>query len=128
MGPSSEQEYSAACWSLSRPAVFFIGRNDGSIEVWNLLLNTSESTHFHEHITSTRITCIKPCIASCEFLAYIRCSGQIRFLNLKTHLMDCFVLTAKQHYLAVADNLGMLRVFSVPKTLRSPVKNEVRRL
>uniref|UniRef100_A0A669CK45 Dynein axonemal intermediate chain 3 n=1 Tax=Oreochromis niloticus TaxID=8128 RepID=A0A669CK45_ORENI len=95
VGPSSEQEYSAACWSLSRPAVFFIGRNDGSIEVWNLLLNTSESTHFHEHIASTRITCIKPCIAS-----------------------------SKQHYLAVADNLGMLRVFSVPKTLRSPVKNE----
>lgn len=128
MGPSSEQEYSAACWSLSRPAVFFIGRNDGSIEVWNLLLNTSEPTHVHEHVTSTRITCIKPSIASCEFLAYIRCSGQIRFLNLKTHLMDCFVLTAKQHYLAVADNLGMLRVFNVPKALLSPVKNEVRRL
>uniref|UniRef100_A0A3Q4I4Z7 Dynein axonemal intermediate chain 3 n=1 Tax=Neolamprologus brichardi TaxID=32507 RepID=A0A3Q4I4Z7_NEOBR len=99
MGPSSKQEYSAACWSLSRPAVFFIGRNDGSIEVWNLLLNTSEPTHVHEHVTSTRITCIKPCITS-----------------------------SKQHYLAVADNLGVLRVFNVPKALRSPVKNEVRRL
>ncbi|XP_006804082.1 WD repeat-containing protein 63 [Neolamprologus brichardi] len=95
MGPSSKQEYSAACWSLSRPAVFFIGRNDGSIEVWNLLLNTSEPTHVHEHVTSTRITCIKPCITS-----------------------------SKQHYLAVADNLGVLRVFNVPKALRSPVKNE----
>uniref|UniRef100_A0A3Q4N2J0 Dynein axonemal intermediate chain 3 n=1 Tax=Neolamprologus brichardi TaxID=32507 RepID=A0A3Q4N2J0_NEOBR len=95
----SKQEYSAACWSLSRPAVFFIGRNDGSIEVWNLLLNTSEPTHVHEHVTSTRITCIKPCITS-----------------------------SKQHYLAVADNLGVLRVFNVPKALRSPVKNEVRRL
>lgn len=95
VGPSSEQEYSAACWSLSRPAVFFIGRNDGSIEVWNLLLNTSEPTHVHEHVASTRITCIKPCITA-----------------------------SKQHYLAVADNLGVLRVFNVPKALRSPVKNE----
>ncbi|XP_076731589.1 dynein axonemal intermediate chain 3 isoform X5 [Maylandia zebra] len=95
VGPSSEQEYSAACWSLSRSAVFFIGRNDGSIEVWNLLLNTSEPTHVHEHVASTRITCIKPCITA-----------------------------SKQHYLAVADNLGVLRVFNVPKALRSPVKNE----
>ncbi|XP_030583005.1 dynein axonemal intermediate chain 3 isoform X2 [Archocentrus centrarchus] len=93
--PSSEQECTVGCWSLSRPAVFFIGKADGSIEMWNLLLNTSEPTQVYAHITNTKITCIKPWITS-----------------------------PKQHYLAVTDNLGMLRVLNIPKTLYSPSTNE----
>uniref|UniRef100_A0A3Q0RVD9 Dynein axonemal intermediate chain 3 n=1 Tax=Amphilophus citrinellus TaxID=61819 RepID=A0A3Q0RVD9_AMPCI len=95
--PSSEQECTVGCWSLSRPAVFFIGKEDGSIEMWNLLLNTSEPTQVYAHITNTKITCIKPWITS-----------------------------PKQHFLAVTDNLGMLRVLNIPKTLYSPSTNEVR--
>uniref|UniRef100_A0A3Q1G0I3 Dynein axonemal intermediate chain 3 n=1 Tax=Acanthochromis polyacanthus TaxID=80966 RepID=A0A3Q1G0I3_9TELE len=69
MSPSSEQQYTAGCWSLSRPAVFFIGKEDGSIEVWNLLESTSEPAHIHAHITSAKITCVKPWTVSREFLA-----------------------------------------------------------
>ncbi|KAG8003354.1 WD repeat-containing protein 63, partial [Nibea albiflora] len=67
--PSSEQMCTAACWSLSQPAVFFIGKKDGSIEVWNLLEKTER-------------TC-----------------------------------TAKQHFLAVTDDQGLVRVLEIPKTL-----------
>lgn len=63
----SEQDYTAACWSLSRPAVFFIGKTDGSIEVWNLLEKTSEPTQVQEHVTNSMITYIKVCSSSCEF-------------------------------------------------------------
>ncbi|XP_072244882.1 dynein axonemal intermediate chain 3 [Leuresthes tenuis] len=90
-----EQECTAGCWSLSRPAVFFIGKEDGSIEVWNLLENTSEPAHVHEYITNTKITCIKPWTAS-----------------------------PKQHFLAVTDDLGVLRVFEIPKTLYIPSRHE----
>lgn len=69
LSPSSEQMCTSACWSLSRPAVFFIGKEDGSIEVWNLLEKTSEAAHVQEHVTNAKITCIKPWIASCKFTA-----------------------------------------------------------
>lgn len=65
----------AACWSLSRPAVFFIGKEDGSIEVWNLLEKTSEAALIQEHVTNAKITCIKPWTASCKFLAFYNNNG-----------------------------------------------------
>uniref|UniRef100_A0A3B5AIP0 WD repeat domain 63 n=1 Tax=Stegastes partitus TaxID=144197 RepID=A0A3B5AIP0_9TELE len=69
VSPSSEQKCTVGCWSLSRPAVFFIGKDDGSIEVWNLLENTSEPAHVHAHVTSAKITCIKPWTVSRKFFA-----------------------------------------------------------
>ncbi|XP_051803637.1 dynein axonemal intermediate chain 3 isoform X2 [Acanthochromis polyacanthus] len=95
MSPSSEQQYTAGCWSLSRPAVFFIGKEDGSIEVWNLLESTSEPAHIHAHITSAKITCVKP-----------------------------WTVSPKLHFLAVTDDLGMLRVFEIPKTFYVPSRTE----
>lgn len=35
-------------------------------------------------------------------------------------------LTAKQHFLAVSDCLGVVRVFEIPKKLYIPSRNEVR--
>ncbi|XP_040896700.1 dynein intermediate chain 3, axonemal [Toxotes jaculatrix] len=95
LSPSSEQVCTVGCWSLSRPAVFFIGKDDGSIDVWNLLEKTSEPTEVHAHITNTKITCIKPWTAS-----------------------------PKQHFLAVTDDLGVVRVFEIPKTLYIPSRTE----
>lgn len=34
--------------------------------------------------------------------------------------------TAKQHYLAVTDDVGMVRVFEIPKAFYFPSRNEVR--
>ncbi|KAK1896340.1 WD repeat-containing protein 63 [Dissostichus eleginoides] len=93
--PSSEQVCTAGCWSPSRPAVFFIGKDDGSIEVWNLLEKTGEPLQVHAHITDAKITCIKPWTAS-----------------------------SKQHFLAVTDDLGMVRVLEIPKTLYAPSRSE----
>ncbi|XP_029987627.1 dynein axonemal intermediate chain 3 [Sphaeramia orbicularis] len=91
----SEQPCTAACWSLSRPAVFFIGKEDGSIEVWNLLQKTNEPAKVNAHVTNGKITCIKPWIAS-----------------------------SKQHFLSVCDDLGMVRVFEISRSLYNPTKNE----
>ncbi|MEQ2171495.1 hypothetical protein GOODEAATRI_011249, partial [Goodea atripinnis] len=90
-----EQECTVGCWSLSRPAVFFIGKQDGSVEVWDLLKNSSEPLQLHAHISNTKITCMKP-----------------------------WAVSAKQHFLAVADDLGVLRVFEIPKTLYVPSRHE----
>uniref|UniRef100_A0A3Q3FCA5 Dynein axonemal intermediate chain 3 n=1 Tax=Labrus bergylta TaxID=56723 RepID=A0A3Q3FCA5_9LABR len=70
--PSSEQVYTVGCWSLSRPAVFFLGKEDGSIEVWNLLAKTGAPVQVYAHVTKAKITCIKPWTAStCKFTASV---------------------------------------------------------
>ncbi|XP_041862444.1 dynein intermediate chain 3, axonemal [Melanotaenia boesemani] len=95
----SGEECTAGCWSLSRPAVFFIGKGDGSIEVWNLLENTNQPAHVYHHFTNAKITCIKP-----------------------------WIVSSKQHFLAVADNLGTLHVFKIPQTLYIPSRHETLRM
>ncbi|KAM4738895.1 dynein axonemal intermediate chain 3 [Anableps anableps] len=90
-----EQECTTGCWSLSRPAVFFIGKEDGSVEVWDLLKNSSEPVQLQAHISKSKITCIRP-----------------------------WTVSAKQHLLAVADDLGALRIFEIPKTLYVPSRHE----
>ncbi|KAM9848859.1 dynein axonemal intermediate chain 3 [Aulostomus maculatus] len=95
LSPSSEQLCTVACWSLSRPAVFFIGKDDGSVEAWNLLEKTHEPAQVYAHITSAKITCIKP-----------------------------WMVSSKQHFLAVADDLGMVRVFEIPRTFSVPSRKE----
>ncbi|XP_043985899.1 dynein axonemal intermediate chain 3 isoform X2 [Gambusia affinis] len=90
-----EQECTVGCWSLSRPAVFFIGKTDGSVEIWDLLKNSSEPLQLHPHISKSKITCMK----ACSF-------------------------TAKQHFLAVADDIGVLRIFEIPKALYLPSRHE----
>nr|XP_046246791.1 dynein axonemal intermediate chain 3 isoform X2 [Scatophagus argus] len=95
LSASSEQVCTVGCWSLSRPAVFFIGKEDGSIEVWNLLEKTNEPAQIQEHVANAKITCIKPWTAS-----------------------------SKQHFLAVADDLGMVHVLEIPKKLYVPSRSE----
>ncbi|XP_037554011.1 dynein axonemal intermediate chain 3 [Nematolebias whitei] len=91
----SEEYYCSGCWSLTRPAVFFIGRDNGSIEVWNLLEDTTKPSQVYESISKNRITCIKP-----------------------------WTVSSKQHFLAVTDDLGVLRVFEMSEKLCIPSKNE----
>ncbi|KAM9832296.1 dynein axonemal intermediate chain 3 [Neosynchiropus ocellatus] len=96
LSPTSEHQCTTACWSPSRAAVFYIGRADGNIEVWNLLEKSSEPVQVYAHHTDSKITSIKPCTVS-----------------------------AKQHLLAVADDYGMVRVFEIPRKHCTPTRNEI---
>ncbi|XP_074523900.1 dynein axonemal intermediate chain 3 isoform X2 [Halichoeres trimaculatus] len=97
VSPFSESEYTVGCWSLSRPAVFFIGKRDGSTEVWNLLEKTDEPVEVTTHVTRARMTCIKPWSDT----------------------------TTKQHFLAVSDDLAMVHILRIPKTLYHPSRKEI---
>ncbi|KFQ85654.1 WD repeat-containing protein 63, partial [Phoenicopterus ruber ruber] len=90
----SAGRYTAGQWSLTRPGVFFIGRDDGNIDIWDLLKKTHEPSHF-QSISESMITFISPWIAS-----------------------------SKQHFLAVSDDLGVLRVLEICQTLSHPSRNE----
>ncbi|XP_040041162.2 dynein axonemal intermediate chain 3 [Gasterosteus aculeatus] len=98
VSPNSEQWCTVGCWSLTRPAILFIGKEDGSIEVWNLLEKMIEPVRVYPQVSNAKITCIKPWTSS------------------------------KQNFLAVADELGMLCMFEMPKTLCVPSRNEISNL
>ncbi|XP_061884164.1 dynein axonemal intermediate chain 3 isoform X1 [Entelurus aequoreus] len=93
--PTLEGHCTVACWSLTRPAVFFVGKGDGKIEVWNLLEKTGEAVHVQEHMTNGKITCIKP-----------------------------WTVSSKQHFLALADDVGIVRVFQIPPVYYIAPRNE----
>ncbi|NXA26264.1 WDR63 protein, partial [Ibidorhyncha struthersii] len=91
---SSAGRYTAGQWSLTRPGVFFIGRDDGNIDIWDLLKKTHEPSHF-QNISESLITFISPCVAS-----------------------------PKQHFLAVSDDLGVVHVLEICQTLSHASRNE----
>ncbi|XP_066528907.1 dynein axonemal intermediate chain 3 isoform X2 [Hoplias malabaricus] len=90
----SEKRCTVGFWSLTRPAVFFIGKEDGNLEVWDLLEKTHEPSQI-QNVTTARITCIKP-----------------------------WVISSKQQLLAVSDHQGTLHILEVPRSLRHPLANE----
>ncbi|NWY31801.1 WDR63 protein, partial [Pheucticus melanocephalus] len=90
----SAGRYTAGQWSLTRPGVFFIGRDNGNIDIWDLLKKTHEPSHF-QNISKSIITFISPSSASAE-----------------------------QHFLAVSDNLGVLHILEICQTLCHPPSNE----
>eukprot|EP00795_Rhopilema_esculentum_P004098 gene4098-20278_t len=85
----------AAAWSPSRPAVFFIGKSDGSVDVWDLLDKTHEP-FLNQSVTPVPIQTIFP-----------------------------YQVSSKQQLLAIGDKIGTLHIFEVPWNLRQPSSNEV---
>ncbi|KAM5267372.1 dynein axonemal intermediate chain 3 [Hipposideros larvatus] len=88
------KRYTAGHWSLTRPSVFYIGREDGYIDIWDLLEKTHEPAQ-SQNICITMITSIKP-----------------------------WAFSAKQQFIAVGDYYGTLHILEIPWTLSRPSANE----
>ncbi|XP_037354413.2 dynein axonemal intermediate chain 3 isoform X1 [Talpa occidentalis] len=88
------KRYTSGHWSLTRPGVFYIGREDGYIDIWDLLEKTHEPT-LTQNICITMITSIKP-----------------------------WTFSAKQQFIAIADYYGTLHILEIPWTLSHPSTNE----
>jgi dynein intermediate chain 3, axonemal len=82
-------------WSPSRPAVFFIAKSDGSIDVWDLLDRT------HAPILTQSIS-----------------AHQLTFIS-------CRSISPKQQLIAIGDSLGTLNIMEVPWSLRRTVSGEL---
>ncbi|XP_012873719.1 PREDICTED: WD repeat-containing protein 63 [Dipodomys ordii] len=89
------KRYTSGHWSLTRPGVFYIGREDGNIDIWDLLEKTHEPAQT-QSICLTMITCIKP-----------------------------WTYSAKQQFIAIADYYGTLHILEIPWTLSHPSTNEL---
>ncbi|XP_076976534.1 dynein axonemal intermediate chain 3 isoform X2 [Tamandua tetradactyla] len=89
------KRYTSGHWSLTRPGVFYVGREDGYIDIWDLLEKTHEPAH-SQNICVTMITYIIP-----------------------------WTFSSKQQFLAIADYYGTLHILEIPWTLSHPSSNEV---
>ncbi|EGW11115.1 WD repeat-containing protein 63 [Cricetulus griseus] len=89
------KRYTAGHWSLTRPGVFYIGREDGYVDIWDLLEKTHEPAQ-SQNICITMITYIKP-----------------------------WTFSSKQQFIAIADYYGTLHILEIPWTLSRPSFNEV---
>ncbi|KAM6168306.1 dynein axonemal intermediate chain 3 [Erethizon dorsatum] len=89
------KRYTSGHWSLTRPGVFYIGREDGYVDIWDLLEKTHEPAQ-SQNICITTITYIKP-----------------------------WIFSAKQQFIAIADYYGTLHILEIPWTLSHPSANEV---
>ncbi|XP_078501688.1 dynein axonemal intermediate chain 3 [Lissotriton helveticus] len=92
---SSPKRCTCGHWSLSRAGVFFIGKEDGDVDIWDILEKTHEPSQ-SQNISTTVITCIRP-----------------------------WIVSSKQHFLALSDDNGTLHVLEIPWTLRNPSHNEL---
>ncbi|XP_012553598.1 dynein axonemal intermediate chain 3 isoform X1 [Hydra vulgaris] len=88
-------QLSSGHWSPTRPGVFFIGRIDGSIDIWDFL-DKSHEPFLSQNVTSAPITAVFP-----------------------------FQISKKQQLLAVGDELGTLHILEVPWNLKNATVNEV---
>ncbi|XP_064136031.1 dynein axonemal intermediate chain 3 [Loxodonta africana] len=89
------KRYTSGHWSLTRPGVFYVGREDGYIDIWDLLEKTHEPAQ-SQNICVTMITYIKP-----------------------------WTLSARQQFIAIADYYGTLHILEIPWTLSHPSANEI---
>nr|WAW84845.1 axonemal dynein intermediate chain 3 [Halisarca dujardinii] len=81
-------------WSPTRPGVFFIIKENGNIDVWDLLEKSHEPSH-SQNISSHPLTAITP-----------------------------VAFSYKHHLLAVGDQVGTLHVLEVPWSVRQPSSSE----
>ncbi|KAI6660473.1 WD repeat-containing protein 63-like [Oopsacas minuta] len=84
----------SGCWCPSRPGVFFIGRTDGYLEVWDLMDRSHEPV-MKQNVSSSALTTLEP-----------------------------FSLTKDVMLLAIGDSSGTLHLLQIPWSLRHPSSNE----
>ncbi|OUM60331.1 hypothetical protein PIROE2DRAFT_46349, partial [Piromyces sp. E2] len=96
--PLSTVNLTSGEWSPTRPGVFFIGKRDGTIEIWDLIDRSNAATSC-QNISSTGVT----------FLTIHQYKNKNR---------------TNRQFLASGDDDGTLHVIEIPKNLTKIKRNE----
>lgn len=99
--PTIDANVTCAAWSPGRPAMVFIGRSDGKIEVWDLLDRNNEPLLVH-HMVQDAITTIS-------------------FKPLPTYMSSKFT-----QQVAIGTNLGSFHWYTLPAVLSKAPNGEKR--
>eukprot|EP00003_Mantamonas_plastica_P023996 TRINITY_DN440_c1_g1_i1.p1 TRINITY_DN440_c1_g1~~TRINITY_DN440_c1_g1_i1.p1 ORF type:complete len:633 (-),score=221.70 TRINITY_DN440_c1_g1_i1:15-1913(-) len=99
--PNGTSRVTSATWSPSRPGVFFIGRSDGGVEMWDLLDRS--------HEPSIRQSLFPSAVTSMQF-------QKVPVHHRRGH---------EQYLLALGDEAGVLHIMEVPRNLQRRVHHEI---
>jgi hypothetical protein len=92
--PQSTSRITSGCWSPSRPSLLYIGKADGTIDVWEFLLSSFSPSL----VISTKNT--------------------IMTLNISRNVED------NRYFLIVGDDFGSVYTFLLPEFLTTPLAKE----
>ena len=97
-------------WSPTRPGVFFISKQNGSIDIWDIIDRT-HGPSISQSISNSAVTYLA--------IKNISCKETILYLFLT------IIILAKQQLLAAGDSNGTLHILEVPMALKQPVNQEL---
>lgn len=98
-------------WSPTRPGVFFISKQNGSIDIWDIVDRT-HGPSISQSISSSAVTYLNIKNISCK-------------MKLIFDQMWSFFIVVKQQLLAAGDSNGTLHILEVPSALKQPVNQEL---
>ncbi len=101
-------------WSPTRPGVFYISKQNGSIDIWDIIDRT-HAPSISQSISSSAVTYLNIKNISCKNLYRIK----LFFIFCRNFNL------AKQQLLAAGDSNGTLHILEVPWALRQPVNQEL---
>ena len=83
----------SGCWSPSRPGVFFIGRTDGYLEVWDLM-DRSHEPIMKQNVSSSALTALDPLSLTKELmlLAIGDSNGTLNLLQVRIGIIFIYLI------------------------------------
>ena len=63
--PPIERRLTAGCWSPSCPSMFIIAREDGVLDIWDVLDRTHERS-ISQSVAAAPITYLSPFVVNCK--------------------------------------------------------------
>lgn len=122
--------YSCGVWSPSRPGVLFVGRTDGTLEVWDLRDQLQKPTALSA-VSATQLTSLAfPQLQQQgprhhqHPISYAR--SKSRKFTRQPPIVDAMTISSEPNptlaYLAVGDGTGALRVIKLFPSITNPVR------
>lgn len=93
--------YTCGSWSPTRPSVFFVGRSDGVLEIWDIL----DKSHQPSHSQSVS-------------------AASISAISIQTYMNNSAKSRIAHQFVAIGDDDGTAHILEAPRNISRPSSNE----
>ena len=128
--PCTPSLMTAVIWSPTRPGVFYVARDDGCVDVWDLL-DRSHEPSITQNVSSSAIKSMNACeVKNKKGALRVTANGilgpeQPGTSNSGNGGKNKEKIKELRHFLAVGDVSGTLHIIEIPRNLWRPSNNEL---